>query len=262
MLPVIHCVCEYKRGQRHMISFQHVSKTYQGKVKAVDDLSLEVSSGEIVGFIGPNGSGKTTSIKMMTGILQPDEGKIQIGGIDMLRFPIMAKKKIGYIPDSPDQFLRLKGIEYLELIADVYDVPLKVRKPRIDELTRQFGLSDAVMRQIAGYSHGMRQKMMVVAALLHEPETWILDEPMTGLDPESAYLLKQMMRAHADKGNAVLFSTHVLEVAEKLCDRVVIIRKGRLIFEGTLEELVRRRAGASEKSLEQIYLEMMDDENL
>ena len=245
-----------------MISFQHVSKTYQGKVKAVDDLSLEVSSGEIVGFIGPNGSGKTTSIKMMTGILQPDEGKIQIGGIDMLRFPIMAKKKIGYIPDSPDQFLRLKGIEYLELIADVYDVPLKVRKPRIDELTRQFGLSDAVMRQIAGYSHGMRQKMMVVAALLHEPETWILDEPMTGLDPESAYLLKQMMRAHADKGNAVLFSTHVLEVAEKLCDRVVIIRKGRLIFEGTLEELVRRRAGASEKSLEQIYLEMMDDENL
>jgi len=241
----------------HMISFQNVSKTYQGKVRAVDNVSFEVRPGEIVGFIGPNGSGKTTSIKMMTGILQPDSGDITIGGIDVGKHPLPAKKRIGYISDSPDQFLRLTGIEYLEFIADVYDVPTEQRKSRIDLLAGKFGLMDALPRQMVGYSHGMRQKMMVVGALVHDPDIWILDEPMTGLDPESAFLLKQMMREHADKGHAVLFSTHVLEVAEKLCDRVLIIRYGKLLYDGKLEDLTANMSDKVDKSLEQIFLELM-----
>ena len=245
-----------------MISFQHISKTYQGKVKAVDDVSFEVHPGEIVGFIGPNGSGKTTSLKIMTGILQPDAGSVSIGGIDMLKYPMQAKRAIGYISDSPDQFLRLTGIEYLEFISDVYGVPLKHRKSRIEDLAEKFGLTDALPRQMVGYSHGMRQKMMVVGALVHDPDIWILDEPMTGMDPESAFLLKQMMREHADKGHAVLFSTHVLEVAEKLCDRVVIIRYGKLLYDGTLEQLPERRRADADKSLEEIFLELMNDEGL
>ncbi|MBO6016319.1 MAG: ABC transporter ATP-binding protein [Lachnospiraceae bacterium] len=243
-----------------MISFLHVSKTYQGNVKAVDDASFVVNPGEIVGFIGPNGSGKTTSIKIMTGILQPDAGEITIGGIDMRKHPLPAKKKIGYISDSPDQFLRLTGAEYLDFIADVYDVPLKQRRERIESLAGKFGLTDALPRQMVGYSHGMRQKMMVVGALIHDPDIWILDEPMTGLDPESAFGLKQMMREHADKGHTVLFSTHVLEVAEKLCDRVVIIRYGKILYDGRLEDLTAKMSRAQDGSLEQIFLELMKKE--
>lgn len=242
-----------------MISFQHVSKTFDGKVKAVDDVSFTVNPGEIVGFIGPNGSGKTTSMKMMTGILNPDEGSIQIGKYDIVKESLKAKQEIGYISDNPDQFLRLTGLEYLNLMADIYGIAKEERGGRIERFAKEFGVYDVLHRQMAGYSHGMRQKMMVLGALVHEPEVWILDEPMTGLDPESAFVLKQMMREHADKGYSVLFSTHVLEVAEKLCDRVVIIRYGKKLFEGTLEELVSRYHN---QSLEEIFLEMMNHEGI
>lgn len=242
-----------------MIAFQHVSKTFNGKVKAVDDVSFTVNPGEIVGFIGPNGSGKTTSMKMMTGILNPDEGNIQVGEYDIVKEPLKAKQEIGYISDNPDQFLRLTGLEYLNLMADIYGISEDERGERIERFTKEFGVYDVLMRQMVGYSHGMRQKMMVIGALVHEPEVWILDEPMTGLDPESAFILKQMMKDHAAKGYSVLFSTHVLEVAEKLCDRVVIIRYGRKLFEGTLEELVERYHS---QSLEEIFLEMMNHEGV
>lgn len=242
-----------------MITFEHVSKTFNGKVKAVDDVTFAVNAGEIVGFIGPNGSGKTTSMKMMTGILEPDEGTIRVGAYDVTKNALEAKREIGYISDNPDQFLRLTGLEYLNFMADIYGVDETVRKERIETYAKQFGLLDTLHRQMVSYSHGMRQKMMVIGALVHEPDVWILDEPMTGLDPQSCYLLKQMMREHADKGHAVLFSTHVLEVAEKLCDRVVIIRYGRLLYEGTLEQLEQRYPS---KTLEEIFLEMMNDESI
>lgn len=242
-----------------MISFQHVSKTFNGKVKAVDDVSFTVNPGEIVGFIGPNGSGKTTSMKMMTGILNPDEGSIQVGEYDIVKEPLKAKQEIGYISDNPDQFLRLTGLEYLHLMADIYGISKEERGGRIERFAKEFDVYDVLERQMAGYSHGMRQKMMVLGALVHEPEVWILDEPMTGLDPESAFVLKQMMREHADKGYSVLFSTHVLEVAEKLCDRVVIIKYGKKLFEGTLDELVEQYHN---QSLEAIFLEMMNHEGV
>lgn len=242
-----------------MISFSNVSKTFQKTVRAVDHVSFTVKEGEIVGFIGPNGSGKTTSMKMMTGVLTPDEGSITIGEYDIVKQPMKAKRCIGYISDSPDQFLRLTGREYLTFMADVYEVPEAKREAFITESSKTFGVVDALDRQMLSYSHGMRQKLMVMGALIHEPDVWILDEPMTGLDPESAYILKQMMREHADKGHAVLFSTHVLEVAEKLCDRVVIIRYGKVLYEGTLENL---QALHPENSLEEIFLEMMNRESV
>lgn len=239
-----------------MIRFEHVSKTFNNRVKAVDDATFSVNPGEIVGFIGPNGSGKTTSMKMMTGILTPDSGTITIGDYDVVKQPDEAKKITGYISDNPDQFLRLTAIEYLNFIADIYRVSAEDRRKRIAHFAEVFGLTDVLSGQLLSFSHGMRQKIMVVGALVHEPDVWILDEPMTGLDPESAYALKQMMREHADKGHAVLFSTHVLEVAEQLCDRVVIIRYGRIIFTGTLDELRQRYPG---QTLEDIYITMMDD---
>lgn len=242
-----------------MIAFEHVSKSYDGRVKAVDDVSFSVNQGEIVGFIGPNGSGKTTSMKMMTGILSPDSGKITVAGYDIEKEPLKAKQQIGYSSDNPDQFLRLKGLEYLNLIADIYGISANDREKRIENFAKTFGIYDALNRPMSSYSHGMRQKMMVIGALIHEPDVWILDEPMTGLDPESAFILKNMMKEHAAKGHAVLFSTHVLEVAEKLCDRVVIIRYGKILYEGTLEELVKQHEG---KTLEEIFLEMMNHEGI
>ncbi len=239
-----------------MISFKNVSKTFDGGVKAVDDVSFTVNEGEIVGFIGPNGSGKTTSMKMLTGILNPDSGTIEVGGYNVVVEGLKAKQRIGYISDNPDQFLRLTGREYIDFIADIYGVSLEDRARRTEKLSGRFGMTEALDRQITSYSHGMRQKIMVIGALIHEPDEWILDEPMTGLDPESAYELKQMMREHADKGHAVLFSTHVLEVAEKLCDRVVIIRYGHVLFEGTLDELQKLHP---ESSLEEIFIEMMKE---
>lgn len=208
-----------------MIKFKNVTKVYNRTIKAVNNVSFEVRGGEIVGFTGPNGSGKTTTIKMLTGILPPDKGEIKINGFDIKKNMIQAKSSIGYIADSPDMFLRLKGIEFLNFIADVYKVSNDDRKKRVNELAERFELTDALSSPMMSYSHGMRQKLMVIAALVHNPPVWILDEPMTGLDPKSSYELKEMMREHAKKGNAVFFSTHVLEVAEKLCDKVIIIKK-------------------------------------
>ncbi len=238
-----------------MIKFENVTKTYNKSVRALDDVSFNVNGGEIVGFIGPNGSGKTTTMKLLTGIIRPDSGKIKINGFDIKEDPIKVKESIGYIADSPDMFLRLKGNEFLELIADIYRVPTEVRQERVESLGEKFGLTDALGSPMMSYSHGMRQKMMVIAALLHKPPVWILDEPMIGLDPKSAFELKQLMRDHAKEGNAVFFSTHVLEVAEKLCDRVVIIKKGHILYSGTLEELEKQNKN---DSLENIFLELTE----
>lgn len=239
-----------------MIKLENITKTYNNQVKAVSDLSLTVNDGEIVGFIGPNGAGKTTTIKMMTGILKPDCGTVLINDIDMTKNPLEAKKVIGYIADSPDMFLRLTGLEFINFMADIYQVPAEGRKEKIETLIKRFDLEHALDKQMQSYSHGMRQKMMVTAALVHNPEVWILDEPLTGLDPKSAFELKKMMREHADAGNSVLFSTHVLEVAEKLCDKVIIIRHGEALFYGTLDELT---ANYPDMDLEKIFLEMTKD---
>lgn len=238
-----------------MIEFKGVSKTYNGKVKALDNLNFTVGKGELVGFIGPNGSGKTTTIKLLSGVLVPDKGTISVNGFDIKKEPLKAKASIGYIPDNPDVFLRLKGIEFLNFIGDVYKVPIDDRKKTIEELAERFELTKALNSQILSYSHGMRQKLMVIAALLHKPEVWILDEPMTGLDPKSAFELKQMMKEHTQSGKSVFFSTHVLEVAEKLCDKVVIIKKGHKLYDGTLAELEKKN---KDKNLEDIFLELTD----
>ena len=238
-----------------VIKLENVTKTYNKTVRAVDDISFHVKGGEIVGFIGPNGSGKTTTMKMITGILKADVGKVIVNGFNIRRDPIKAKASIGYIADSPDMFLRLKGKEFLDLIGDIYHVPINKRKERIEEFASRFELTDALSSAMMSYSHGMRQKIMIVAALLHNPPVWILDEPMVGLDPKSAFELKQMMRDHAKAGNAVFFSTHVLEVAEKLCDRVIVIKKGNLLFDGTLESL---EAQSKSESLEEIFLELTE----
>lgn len=239
-----------------MIKFKNVTKVYNRTIKAVNNVSFEVRGGEIVGFTGPNGSGKTTTIKMLTGILPPDKGEIKINGFDIKKNMIQAKSSIGYIADSPDMFLRLKGIEFLNFIADVYKVSNDDRKKRVNELAERFELTDALFSPMMSYSHGMRQKLMVIAALVHNPPVWILDEPMTGLDPKSSYELKEMMREHAKKGNAVFFSTHVLEVAEKLCDKVIIIKKGNLLYDGTLENLESQHLN---QTLENIFLEMTEN---
>ncbi len=236
-----------------VIKLENVTKTYNKTVRALDDISFEVNGGEIVGFIGPNGSGKTTTMKLITGIIKADVGKITVNGFNVRKDPIRAKGCIGYIADSPDMFLRLRGNEFLDLIGDIYHVPTAKRRSKIEEFATRFELTEALSSPMMSYSHGMRQKIMVVAALMHEPPVWILDEPMVGLDPSSAFELKQMMRDHAKAGNTVFFSTHVLEVAEKLCDKVIIIQKGSILFDGKLEEL---EAKGKSGSLEDIFLEL------
>lgn len=236
-----------------MIKLDHISRSFGDKL-AVDNLTIELKPGEIFGFLGPNGAGKSTSLKMICGILQPDQGQITINGYDIQNQPLEAKKQFSYIPDSPDILLRLKGSEFLKFIADVYGVDDRVRQERIKRLTALFEIEDVLEDKIQTYSHGMRQKLMVVAALLHNPPVWILDEPMTGLDPKSAYLLKEEMHAHAEQGKTVLFSTHVLEVAEKICDRIGIIDRGKLLFVGTVEEM--RQSLQSDSSLETMFLQL------
>lgn len=240
-----------------MIDVKSVSKTYNGKIKAIDDVSLKINNGEIVGFIGLNGAGKTTLIKMMTGILKMDNGSIKINGHDIVKDSLEAKKCIGYISDNPDMFLRLTGIEFINLIADIYDIPESSRKKRIVDLTSKFDIYDLLDKPLQGLSHGNRQKMMVVAALVHNPKVWILDEPMVGLDPRSALVLKNMMKEHASEGNTVFFSTHVLEVAEKLCDKVAIIDKGKIIYYGTLDDLKKKY---KRKDLESLFMEVVQSE--
>lgn len=235
-----------------MLKITNLSKSYaKGTKKAVDSLSLEIKNGEIFGFIGPNGAGKTTTIKMITGILIPDHGEIEINGHSLKNDPIAAKKSMGYVPDNHDIYEMLTGREYLSFMADMYGVPMRERKERIERYLKQFELDKAVDNQIKSYSHGMKQKLVITGALLHEPALWILDEPLVGLDPRSAMLLKEQMRAHCSAGNTVFFSTHVLEVAERLCDRIGIVDKGRLIAVGTLDEL----RSSSGETLESIFLE-------
>lgn len=241
-----------------MIEIKNVSKSYNGTVKAVDDLTITIPDGEIIGFLGPNGAGKTTTIKMVTGITKPDSGSIVINGVNVAENALEAKRQFGFVPDSPDMFLRLKGIEYLNFIADIYNVDAATRKQRIRELAERFDMESVLSDQIQSYSHGMRQKIIIMGVLVHSPSVWILDEPMTGLDPKSSFLLKEMMREHASSGKTVFFSTHVLEVAEKLCDKVAIINKGKLQFYGTMEEM--REHFKTDDSLEKIFLEMTENE--
>jgi ABC-2 type transport system ATP-binding protein len=240
-----------------MIELLNITKSYNGKTIAVDNLSVTIPDGEIIGFLGPNGAGKTTTIKLLTGILNADSGAIKINGLDLKEKPIEVKKQIGFVPDSPDMFLRLKGIEYLNFMADMYDVSTTDRKARIDELADKFEMTSSLSAKIQSYSHGMRQKIIIIGALIHDPLVWILDEPMTGLDPKSSFILKETMRDYAQKNRTVFFSTHILEVAEKICDRVAIINKGKLISFGTIAELREKFAG--DESLEKMFLELTEE---
>lgn len=241
-----------------MINLSEVTKIFGGTNKAVDSLNLEVEDGQITAFIGPNGAGKTTTLKMITGILGSDAGTITINNYKMDDNPIEAKKQFGFVPDSPDMFLRLKGIEYLNFMADLYDVSTEERKRQIDSMSERFEMKNALNDKILSYSHGMRQKIMIMGALIHSPSIWILDEPLTGLDPKSAFELKEMMKEHAKAGKSVLFSTHVLEVAEKLCDKVAIINKGKIVYLGTLDLL--KSDYPQGESLENIFLELTKNE--
>ncbi len=240
-----------------MIELQNVTKTYaKNNKKAVDDLTLRVEGGELFGFIGPNGAGKTTSIKLMTGILAPEEGKIIMAGHDMASDRIEAQRLIGYVPDGNDLYDRLTGMEYLNFMADIYQVDAAHRKAHIEKYLDIFELKDAINSQVRSYSKGMKQKLVVIGALIHNPPIWILDEPLGGLDPRAAHLLKEEMLRHCREGNTVFFSTHVLEVAEKLCTRIGVIDHGSLRALGTLEEL---RSGEKGASLEDLFLELTDD---
>ena len=241
-----------------MLTLSHLSKAYaKGNVKAVDDLSLHVQRGEIFGFIGPNGAGKTTTIKMICGIINPDAGSICVHGHDLAKEPLAVKQDIGFVPAAASVYERLSGLEYLHFLADIYGVDAQTRAARMEKYLDMFELQDAADSPIKSYSRGMRQKLMLTGALLHHPPLWILDEPMVGLDPRAAHLLKQEMRAHCDAGNTVFFSTHVLDVAERLCDRIGIINHGRLVAVGTMEEL---RAGETGESLEELFLELTEGE--
>lgn len=241
-----------------MIELTNVSKSYNGHTKAVDNLNITINDGEIFGFLGPNGAGKTTTIKMITGIIESNIGEIKINGINTKEKPIEAKKQFAFVPDNPDMFLKLKGIEYLNFMGDIYEVPKSERRKRIETLAERFEMTSALGDQIQSYSHGMRQKIVLIGALIHNPSVWILDEPMTGLDPRASFTLKEMMREHADSGKSVFFSTHVLEVAEKLCDRIAVINKGKILFCGTLREMKDHFKGSG--SLENMFLEMTENE--
>ncbi len=235
-----------------MLKIEHLTKSYaKSNVNAVDDLSLELRPGEIFGFLGPNGAGKTTTIKILTGILQYDKGSVSICGNDLKTQSVAAKHSIGYVSDSHVIYDKLTGREYVDFMADVYGVDVHTRKERAEKLLDKFELRGAFDSQIRTYSHGMKQKISIIGALIHSPDLWVLDEPMTGLDPQSAFQLKELMRSHCDEGKTVFFSTHVLEVAEKICDRVGIIVKGKLIMVGSLAEI---KEAQGDSSLEDIFL--------
>lgn len=240
-----------------MLQIEKLTKSYgSGKVKAVDHIDVHVKPGEIFGFLGPNGAGKTTTIKLIVGLLKPDEGTIRINGIDNQEDPIGAKRQFSFVPDDHEIFEKLKGMEYLQFMADVYGVDQEERKKAIARYLSLFEMEKAVNDPIASYSHGMKQKIVLIAALLHDPQIFILDEPMVGLDPKSSYNLKELMKERCAQGKSVFFSTHVLEVAEKLCDRIAIINNGKIVAQGTMEEL---KGHAMEKeSLEKIFLELTE----
>lgn len=235
-----------------MITFHGVTKDYDGHI-ALNHLDLTIEDGQIVGLIGHNGAGKSTTIKSLVSVITPTTGSIEVDGQDLYSHRLAIKKKIGYVADSPDLFLRLTANEFWELVATSYDMSQKDCDQRLEELLTIFDFQSHRYEVIESFSHGMRQKVFVIAALLSDPDIWVLDEPMTGLDPQASYDLKQMMRQHADRGKTVIFSTHVLEVAEQLCDKIAILKKGNLIFYGTIEEL---KSQYPEQSLESIYLSL------
>ena len=236
-----------------MLQISHLTKTY-GKKNAVDDLSLEIRPGEIYGFIGHNGAGKTTTMKAVAGILQFDAGEIRIDGQSVREDPLACKRKFAYIPDNPDLYEFMTGIKYLNFIADIFGVSPAARQTRIADYAARFELTQDLAQPIAAYSHGMKQKLAIIAAWLHAPKLILMDEPFVGLDPKAAHLLKGMMREACTQGSAIFFSTHVLEVAEKLCDKVAIIKEGKLIRSGTMEEV------KGDDSLEQVFLELEAEE--
>jgi ABC-2 type transport system ATP-binding protein len=241
-----------------VIELRHVSKSYnKGRVKAVDDLDLVIKPGEIFGFLGPNGAGKTTTIKMIVGLLKPDAGTIAVNGLDTQQDALQCKAMTTYVPDYPAVYERLTGLEYLNFIGDVYGVPKKERLERIEKWLEVFELRQAVSSPIQSFSHGMKQKIVLIAALLPAPQVMVLDEPMVGLDPRAAHHMKELMREHCDQGKTLFFSTHIMEVAEKLCDRIGIINKGRLIACGTMEELKKLDQDEG-SSLENIFLELTE----
>ena len=235
-----------------MLDIQHLTKTY-GEKKAVDDLTLHIAPGEIYGFIGHNGAGKTTTLKSVVGILQFDQGEITIGGKSIKTDPLACKRLLAYIPDNPDLYDYMTGIKYLNFIADVFGVDAQTRRERIRTYADTFELTGDLAQPIAAYSHGMKQKLAIIAAWLHDPRLIVMDEPFVGLDPKAAHTLKGMMRQVCDNGGAIFFSTHGLEVAEKLCDKVAIIKGGRLIRSGTMEEV------KGDDSLEEVFLELEED---
>lgn len=240
-----------------MIQLTDVSKSYnRGKIKAVDNLTLTVKPGEIFGFLGPNGAGKTTTIKMIVGLLRPDSGTITVEGYDVSADPLKAKQLTTYVPDYPAIYERLTGLEYLNFIGDVYGVSREARLERIQKWLGIFELSQVITNPIQSYSHGMKQKIVMTAALLPSPRVMILDEPLSGLDPRAAFQLKDLFREHCEQDKTLLFSTHIMEVAEKLCDRIGIIHKGRLVACGNMGEL--KALGRTEHSLESIFLELTD----
>ena len=235
-----------------MLRIDHLTKTY-GEKKAVDDLSLHIAPGEIYGFIGHNGAGKTTTLKSIAGILQFDAGDIRIGGTSIREDPLACKRMMAYIPDNPDLYEFMTGIKYLNFIADIFGVSADDRQARIRDYAARFELTDDLAQPIAAYSHGMKQKLAIISAWLHQPRLILMDEPFVGLDPKAAHLLKGMMRELCDAGGAIFFSTHVLEVAEKLCDKVAIIKSGRLIRSGTMEDV------KGDESLESVFLELEEE---
>ena len=234
-----------------MLKIEHLTKIY-GEKKAVDDLSLHIQGGEIYGFIGHNGAGKTTTIKACCGILQQDSGEIFVDGISMRRDPLVCKAKLAYIPDNPDLYDYMTGIQYLNFVADIFGVGQQERQDRIRQFSQMFELTNDLAQPVSAYSHGMKQKLAIISALIHEPRLMILDEPFVGLDPSASHLLKTLMRDICQHGGAIFFSTHVLEVAEKLCDKVAIIQNGRLVRSGAMDEV------RGDASLESVFLELKD----
>ena len=235
-----------------MLEINHLTKSY-GDKKAVDDLTLRIAPGEIYGFIGHNGAGKTTTLKSCAGILPFDSGEIKINGVSVTERPLEAKRVLAYLPDNPDLYNYLSGIQYLNFVADIFGVEKELRAERIRRLADTFELTGDLAQPISAYSHGMKQKLAMISAWLHEPKLILMDEPFVGLDPKASHLLKEMMRAHCDRGGAIFFSTHVLEVAEKLCDKVAIIKEGRLVASGTMDEV------KGDASLEDVFLELEED---
>lgn len=238
-----------------MIEIKNVSTSYVKGKKIIDNMNLKIEDGTVFGFIGPNGAGKTTTLEMITGVLQIDEGDIFIDGNSIITQPIEAKKNFGFVPDSPEVFEKLTGLEYLNFIGDVYEVKPEKRLELVEKLAKEFNIYNQLKDRIQSYSHGMKQKLLIISVLLYNPKNWILDEPMSGLDPQASYTLKKLMKEHSRKGNTVFFSTHVLEVAEKICDKIAIINKGKIIYVGTVQELKENMKNDS--SLEESFLEII-----